>query len=191
MCHSRGVKWRACVIAGIAFIAGCGGGVRESRDEIEWRLQQVSADGRELQIGYTGGGCSKPNGRAEVTETATSVGIRLTVPREDRTDQNCPAILRIYRTLARLDRPIDGRAVVGGPTCPLCAGGVQGGRMPRLIGLRLSDARNAFGSRLLREFRAEVKGDRDAMVVSQFPQPGTRLIPRHSRRTRQVRIVAR
>lgn len=157
-------------------------------DERAWRLHQVTADGRGLVLTYDGGGCSKDNGRARVVETATSVRIRVVSPHEDEPlgGSICPAVFRQYTTTARLRRPLDGRAVRGGPRCSICFDSTR--RMPRVIGLRVNDARRLLSVFPLAAADPSIRGPSDGVVVQQDPPAGARLFTRHRHRLSHVRL---
>jgi hypothetical protein len=145
-----------------------------------WELLDVKRDRRAVKIVYRSGGCFQDDGRATVTETRSRIEIAVDqgkVVAMDTPDGDfaCTSDLRFFTLIVRLDGPVGGRRVVGGPRADLAGGwsrsAEQDGRIvalaPRVLGLAAQDAR-----KLLRNQGIEVTGARSGRVVRQQPAPG-------------------
>jgi hypothetical protein len=119
-----------------------------------WTLLRVSPSGRILVLQAVGGGCGH-DPRAITTERPHEVEIRVRqlVPADRHAI--CPMIARIDTLRVRLSSPIAGRSVVHQSLRSVA----RPRAMPRVLGLRISDARFA-----LRAHGFRVKGDRNGTV---------------------------
>jgi hypothetical protein len=176
---------RSVVVASLLSVAVVGGAADAagppSRYEDEpWVLLRVSPSGRVLVVQARGGGCGR-DPRATVTERPGTVEIRMQqrVPADPETV--CPLIARIDTMRVRLRSPIAGRRLVrqslrsaeGRPTT-----------MPRVLGLRVRDARFALRAQGFR-----VRGDRGGTVRAQRPRPLTPLASQPVTATQAGRVT--
>ena len=143
---------------------------REETRNAPWRLAGISSDQRTLRVIYEGSGCLRDDGRA-VVDTSSQREVRITVRQTVDVPtgpyEGCIQPLYKYRLAVQLEAPLDGRRVVGGPRFDVSS---YGARVPRVIGLRLADARE-----VLRGLEVRVHGIRRGVVRRQSPRPGTRI----------------
>jgi hypothetical protein len=148
-----------------------------------WELVDVKRDRRALKLVYDSGGCMRRDGRATVTETATSIEISVDQGQVVAMDTPggefaCTGELLLLPLVVRLDAPVAGRRVIGGPRSQT----VQWSRRtitpdgrglplaPRVLGLDAQDARA-----LLKAQHITAAGARRGRVVRQVPAPGRRI----------------
>jgi hypothetical protein len=156
---------------------------RIERVPSRWELLDVKRDRRALKIVYESGGCFQDDGRATVTETRSRIEIAVDqglVVAMDTPDGDfaCTSDLRFFNLIVRLDGPVAGRRVVGGPRTKLAGmwsrAAERNGRLiplaPRVLGLAAQDAR-----KLLMQQGFEVTGPGRGRVVGQEPAPGKRV----------------
>ena len=147
-----------------ALTAGPATTVRDSA----WRLISISADQRTLKVVYEGGGCARADGKAVVTsgERAVRIHIRQTVV--DDPYVACAAIYAFLPLRVHLGGRLAGRLITGGPHMQPT---LLATRVPRLVGLRVRDARRALAGQ---ELTARLRG-RGRIVRAQRPRPGARV----------------
>ena len=132
--------------------------------EEPWVALSTSADERVVHVQGRGGCGDDP--RATVTETATTVTIR--VQQRLSGDAGCPAMARIDELQVRLSGPLDGRALIG-QTLREAVVGLDGPpAVPHVVGMRAEDARFALRAQGFR-----VRGVDDGTVRSQAEAHGT------------------
>jgi PASTA domain len=140
----------------------------------DWELLGVGRDPRVLRLVYESGGCGRDDGWAIATETADAIRIETrqhTVTAIAGEDQvACTSDLRFVHIRARLDSPVRGRRVEGGPRTVHEIW--NPGRVPRVVGLSPGDAVHVLGRQ---NFLARTYGHPNGRVVSQRPRPGTRV----------------
>ncbi len=134
-------------------------------EEEPWVALSTSADERVVHVQGHGGGCGE-DPRATVTETATTVIIR--VQQRLSGDAACPAMARIDDLRVRLSAPLGGRALIG-QTLRDAAVGLDGPPgVPRVVGMRAADARFALRAQGFR-----VRGVEHGTVRSEAEAYGT------------------
>lgn len=143
-----------------------------TRVDARWVVTNVSPSGRVLELRYESGGCYR-NGRVAVTEAARRVTIRVTQEKPADPAAICPAFVSYPLLRARLKTPIAGRAIPGMADIRF----IPDQRderflVPRVLGLRASDAR-----RVLRSQSFEPRGARRGTVARQRPRARTRIPP--------------
>jgi hypothetical protein len=156
---------------------------RVERVASPWALVDVKRDRRALKLVYESGGCLRRDGHATVTETASSIEIAVDQGQVVAMDTPggqfaCTRELRYLRLVVRLDAPVGGRRVIGGPRSKSVGWSrvatSPDGRViqlaPRVLGLAAPDARA-----LLRAQDIEPEGARRGRVVRQDPAPGKRV----------------
>jgi hypothetical protein len=137
-------------------------------EDERWVVQSVSPDGRMLVVRGHGGGCGH-DPVAIATETASSVRIRvLQLVPADMSAIRCAAYTRVDVLRVRLSAPIGGRAVIGQSPGTAAVGVPGRATVPRLLGLRIADARVALRAQGFR-----VRGPLRGVVREQFPSPQT------------------
>jgi hypothetical protein len=167
---------------------------RVERVASPWKLMDVTRDRRTLRLVYQSGGCLRRDGNATVTQTRDRIEIAVDqgqVVAMDTPDGEfaCTRELLFLKLNVRLDRPVHGRRLAGGPQIdgigfPSRATTLPGGRVvplvPRVLGLAAQEARTMLSGQ---EF--DVRGARRGRVVAQTPAPGKRA------RRGVVRLVSR
>jgi len=152
-----------------------------------WGLVEVGRDLQTLTLFYDSGGCLQGNGRATVVETASRIHISVEQDKVVALDTpdgefGCTREILWPRLRVRLDGPVAGRKIRGGPTSrsndwvPTDKRGFP--LVPRVLDLAASDAVD-----LLRRQRFKVRRDGTATgrVVAQTPsarRPAKRVIVR-------------
>jgi hypothetical protein len=137
-------------------------------EDEHWVVRSVSADGRVLVVQGRGGPCGH-DARAIVTETASAVRIRvLQLVPADLSHIRCVAYPRIDVLRVRLSAPIAGRAVIGQSLGTATVGLAGRPIVPRMVGLRVADARFALRAQGFR-----VRGNPRGVVRGQLPRPQT------------------
>jgi hypothetical protein len=148
-------------IVPIAALALASGETPDRWEDEPWVALATSADERVVHLQGLGGGCGD-DPRATVTETATTVRIR--VQQRLSGAAGCPAIARIDDLRVRLAARLDGRALIG-QTLRTAA---TGRAVPHVVGMRAEDARFALRAQGLR-----VRGVEHGAVRSQTAARGT------------------
>jgi hypothetical protein len=161
----------------LAMAALAGGPVPTDRP-LDWAVAGVAAGGRALVI-QPGiyGGCDQGTPRVSVRESASDIVVTVTVKSVQGPEVACPAIARYAPAQrVRLGRPVAGRPVSGDlqadvPGFVLSSRTPQNTRprVPRVVGLASSDARDALCAWGIRT--APYRGG--GRVVAQTPRPGT------------------
>jgi len=137
-------------------------------EDEDWVVQSVSVDGRVLIVQGAGGGCGH-DPRAILTETASAVRVRvLQLVPADLSHIRCAAIARIDVLRVALSTPIAGRAVIGQSLGTATVGLSGRPIVPRMLGLRVADARFALRAQGFR-----VRGNPGGVVRGQLPWPQT------------------
>jgi hypothetical protein len=166
----------AAVVAMAALAGGVGGGDISDRP-LDWALAGVGAGGRTLvvQPGVYGG-CDRGTPRVSVRERRSRIVVTVTVRSVQGPEVVCPAIARYAPARSvRLARPVSGRPI-GGDLQADAPGFVldssvprsAGPRVPRVVGLASSDARQVLCAWRIRT--APYRGG--GRVVGQHPRPG-------------------
>lgn len=191
----------ATAVAGVSASAQDGGGPdynarcgeRDCRVEemtTDWELQGVGRQPNVLRLVYGSGGCGRDDGWAIVRETRESIHLETrqhtVVAVEGAEPLGCTSDFRFVRIVVRLDRPVGGRRVEGGPRLGEDIWG--GGRVPRVAGLAPGDAVHVLGRQ---GFLARTAGDPTGRVVAQRPKPGTRVRTEGKRVLGTVRLKVR
>jgi hypothetical protein len=184
-----GILALGAVVAGVVAAGSAAqgeGGAEPLARDAPWRLVGVGRDGSTLRLVHDVSGCWwRSPGVASVSETPDSVEISV---RQERPgpppgeEEACPAIAGIARVSARLEAPVDGRALRGGPRiaswcCFFDRTTARPGenpdyvpRVPRVIGLARGDAVSALK---VQRFRVRTRPRRTGgQVLAQDPAPG-------------------
>ncbi|HVW17019.1 MAG TPA: PASTA domain-containing protein [Solirubrobacteraceae bacterium] len=156
-------------LAGATPAAGQDGRVRA----VAYGVTGVGPSGRSVAIAFTYGGC-EDDPRVTVHETATAVGIGVTVRDRGGPDVACPAIAVLARRTVRLSAPLEGRRILGWtaragamPPSAACPDGASA--LARVVQMAAGDAR-----RLLRGRGLVARTSADAgEVTAQRPAAGT------------------
>jgi hypothetical protein len=147
-----------------------------------WQIGEASRNGRALKLVYGGGGCNLGNGRASVEESRDS--IRIAVRQDATVDPSapdgtpCTSDWRAHGLRVRLERPVRGRRIEGGPRIPRGLMGPfrydqRGDRLiplvPRVTGLAPGDASQTLTDQWM---HVRTRGGYGGIVVSQRPRAG-------------------
>jgi hypothetical protein len=164
-------------LAAMAALAGGAGGGQVVDRPLDWALAGVGGGGRWLlvQPGVFGG-CDQGSPKVSVRESAADVVVTVSVKTLQGPDVVCPAIAKyVAPQTVRLARPVAGRPVSGqlqsvrpGFLLESRTPTSRTPRVPRVVGLASSDARQVLCSALIRT--APYRGG--GRVVAQRPRPG-------------------
>jgi hypothetical protein len=177
------------MLAAIAAMTVLAGGPTPVNRPLDWALAGVGARGRALivQPGVYGG-CDRGTPEVAVRETASDITVTVTVRSVQGPEVVCPAIAKYARPqTVRLAHPVAGRPVSGhlqahAPGFLLQSRTPTSGapRVPRVVGLASSDARQVLCSASIRT--APYRGG--GRVVAQRPRAGaTYRVPTGTRAT--------
>ncbi len=164
------------------FNADCSGTpCRIERVPVPWGVLGVSADARTLSIAYLAS-CTFGTRHVAVTEAPATITISVdrkqVVAVSGQEDVPCPAIFEVRRARVRLNDPVGGRRIQGGPSLASSVGSSPAfavdfafPTVPRVIDLAAVDARATLRAQ---GFKMRARGPSDARVVSQAPAGGRR-----------------